>query len=207
MLLLCKGLLLGFSIAAPVGPIGVLCIRRTLSSGVKCGFVSGLGAAMADAVYGLAAALGLFAVASFLFEYQAVFRLLGGIYLFHLGWKTFFSPPVAAHQSAVLEQRKELWSSYASAFVLTIINPMTMMSFVAAFAGLGIRESAVFSEAALLVGGIFGGSLLWWALLSAAVSLLRGKFTSGAMLIVNRFSGLVIALFGVYALSEFCRAF
>lgn len=203
MLLLCKGLLLGFSIAAPVGPIGVLCIRRTLAFGAKCGFVSGLGAATADAIYGVTAALGVVAAASFFFEYQAGLQLIGGIYLLYLGWKTFCSPPVASDQVAALEQKKELWSSYASTFALTIINPMTIMSFAAVFAGLGMREGAAFSEAVPLVLGVFSGSLLWWAVLSAAVSFLRDKVDVKGMRQVNRLSGSIIILFGLYAVLHF----
>ena len=201
MLLLLQGILLGFSIAAPVGPIGLLCIRRTLEFGVGRGFVSGLGAATADAMYGMTAACGFSAAAVILLEYQGALRLLGGAYLIYLGLSTLRKAPAA--KTALEIKREKLFSCYASTFMLTITNPMTIMSFAAVFAGIGIAGGDGTLNAAVLVGGIFLGSLIWWAILSAGVGMVREKFDAGKMRMINFISGLLLTTFGVYALWEF----
>ena len=193
-----KGLLLGFSIAAPVGPIGVLCIRRTLAEGRASGFVSGLGAATADAFYGGIAGFGLAFISSFLIGQQFWFKLIGGGFLLYLGVKTFLSKPADRAAAAV---GTGLVGAYASTVFLTLTNPATILSFVAVFAGLGIAGSGGdYASAATLVSGVFLGSALWWLLLSGGVSLFRDRFDSRAMQWVNRVSGAIIGAFGVIAL-------
>src|SRR6266705_458537 len=132
---LLRGVAIGFSIAAPVGPIGVLCIRRTLAQGRLCGFVTGLGAATADAVYGCIAGFGLTAVSNLLVSQQTWLRLLGGLFLCYLGGKPFFDKPV---EKSALSSGGAVTGAYASPFVLTLTNPMTILSFAAVFAGLGL---------------------------------------------------------------------
>ncbi|HVN52679.1 MAG TPA: LysE family transporter [Anaerolineaceae bacterium] len=197
-----KGLLLGFSIAAPVGPIGVLCIRRTLADGRLNGLVSGLGAATADAFYGWTAAFGLAFLTNFLVNQQSWIRLLGGAFLLYLGVRTFLSPP--ADRAAVARPGAQgLLGAYTSTFLLTLSNPATILSFVAIFAGLGVASAArgSYGAAGLLVLGVFCGSTLWWFLLSGLVSLFRARLAEGkALLWVNRLSGLVILAFGVAAI-------
>ena len=193
-----KGLLIGFSIAAPVGPIGVLCIRRTLANGRLAGLLSGLGAATADAVYGCIAAFGLTFVSNFLIQQQTWIRLIGGLFLVYLGVKTFFSKP--AGESAT-EKKNGLLGNYASTFLLTLTNPMTILSFAAIFAGLGLASTpGNYGSAGTLVLGVFLGSSCWWLLLSTIVGIFRIKFADKAMLWVNRISGLIIFGFGLYAL-------
>jgi threonine/homoserine/homoserine lactone efflux protein len=193
-----RGLIIGFSIAAPVGPIGVLCIRRTLTDGRLCGFVSGLGAALADACYGCIAAFSLTTLSSFLVGQQAWLRLLGGVFLCYLGSKTFIAKP--AEQTASVNG-SGLAGAFASTFVLTLTNPMTVLSFVAVFAGLGLGNSTGhFLEAGMLVLGVFAGSAAWWLLLSGGVGLFREKFSAQHLRWVNRVSGAVIAGFGLLAL-------
>jgi len=195
---LLRGIILGFSIAAPVGPIGVLCIRRALAQGHVAGFVSGLGAATADAVYGCVAAFGLTAVSGFLVGQQAALRIAGGAFLLYLGARTFFAAP--AEQSADT-RRGGFPGAYASTFLLTLTNPMTILSFAAVFAGLGLAGAGgEYGSAAALVAGVFFGSAVWWLLLSGGVSLFRSRFTPGALRWVNRISGLVIAGFGAAAI-------
>lgn len=197
---LLRGILLGFSIAAPVGPIGVLCIRRTLAQGRAAGFVSGLGAATADAVYGCVAAFGLTAVSGFLVGQQSALRLAGGAFLLYLGARTFFAAPAGQASDA---GGRGLPGAYASTFLLTLTNPMTILSFAAVFAGLGLVSAAGdYGSAASLVAGVFLGSAAWWLLLSGGVSLFRSRFTPGALRWVNRISGLVIAGFGAAALAS-----
>jgi threonine/homoserine/homoserine lactone efflux protein len=193
-----KGILIGFSIAAPVGPIGILCIKRTLSSGRLVGLVTGLGAATADTLYGCVAAFGLTFISNFLIQQQTWLRLIGGLFLCYLGIKTFITRPA---DSTPQSSQYGLITAYGSSFFLTLTNPMTIIAFAAIFAGLGLVEAnQAYSSAALIVLGVFLGSACWWILLSTTVSLVRTKFTTTAMVWVNRISGLIILGFGLFAL-------
>jgi threonine/homoserine/homoserine lactone efflux protein len=210
-----RGLALGLAIAAPVGPIGVLCIRRTLAEGRRAGLVSGLGAATADAIYGFIAAFGLTFVASFLISQQSWIRLLGGLFLLYLGVKTLRAPVLVGRgfdtaqtgfdtaQTPTQPTGAGLLGNYVSTLALTLTNPMTILSFAAVFAGLGVGAvSGDYASAASLVLGVFLGSALWWLALSAGVSLLRGCVTPRSLRWVNRVSGLIILGFGVAALAS-----
>lgn len=196
--LLFKGALIGFAIAAPVGPIGVLCIRRTLAHGRLSGLLSGLGAATADGCYGAVAAFGLAAVSNFLTGHQNGLRGLGGLFLLYLGLKIFRSQPA---EVASEEQRATLLGDYASTFFLTLTNPMTVFSFAAIFAGTGLGNPGNdFVTATAMVAGVVLGSALWWILLSAGVSLFRRTLTPQSMRFVNWISGALVAGFGAVAL-------
>src|SRR3712207_4749853 len=196
-----RGLVIGFSIAAPVGPIGVLCIRRTLSDGRSAGFLCGLGAACADAVYGCVAAFGLTSVSGFLVDQQLLLRLVGGVFLLYLGLRTFRERPAAGEAAINGRSYGGLAGTYASTFLLTITNPLTILSFAAIFAGLGLAGEGVgYTSAAVLVFGVFWGSALWWLLLSGGVGLFRSKLGFGALRWVNRASGTLILGFGVATL-------
>lgn len=197
MWVLLKGLILGFSIAAPVGPIGVLCIRRTLAYGRWHGLVSGLGAATADFLYGCVAAFGLTIVSDFLLDYASWIRLFGGLFLIYLGVTTLRSKP--AEQAAEAQESTSLLGAYASTLVLTLTNPVTILAFTAIFAGLGLVGSSR-GSAGILVMGVFIGSAAWWLLLSAMVSLFRHRFTARWLQWVNWLSGGVILLFGIVQL-------
>ena len=194
--LLLKGLIIGFSIAATVGPIGVLCIRRTLIEGRLSGLVSGLGAATADAIYGAIAGFGLTFISNFLVDQQTWLRLIGGLFLIYLGFKTFLRKP---KDQVPFDKRKKLIGAYGSTLFLTLTNPMTIISFVAIFAGLDLAiEGGNYLSAFILVLGVFLGSALWWLLLSCSVGLFREKFNLAALKWVNRISGVIIASFGLY---------
>jgi threonine/homoserine/homoserine lactone efflux protein len=158
MSIFARGLVLGFSIAAPVGPIGVLCIRRTMADGRAIGFVSGLGAATADAIYAAVAAFGLTIVSTALLDAQHWLRLIGGCFLCYLGIRTFLATPTMEGRG---DDGRGLLGSYASTFALTLTNPMTILSFTANFAGLGVTAAGRYSPAVLLVAGVFCGSGLW----------------------------------------------
>ncbi len=193
-----KGIIIGFSIAAPVGPIGVLCIRRTLAEGCAAGLLSGLGAATADALYGCIAGFGMTLVSSFLVNQQSWIRLIGGAFLCYLGVRTLLTKPA---QNPAEVKKKGLLTSYASTFFLTVTNPMTILSFAAIFAGLGLATATNnYSSAGILVLGVFCGSAAWWLLLSGVVGFFRERFSLKAMLWVNRLSGLIILGFGIFAL-------
>ena len=192
------GLVIGFSIAAPVGPIGVLCIRRTLAQGRLSGLISGLGAATADAVYGCVAAFGLTFVSNLLIQHQLWLRLLGGAFLCFLGIRTLVAKP---SEKPCSEKGTGLFGAYGSTFLLTLTNPLTILSFAAVFASLGLGSAyGDFGSAALLVFSVFAGSALWWLILSGSVSLARKRVTLNVMMWVNRVSGAVILAFGVFAL-------
>jgi threonine/homoserine/homoserine lactone efflux protein len=196
---LLKGLVIGFSIAAPVGPIGVLCIRRTLTGGRISGLVSGMGAATADAIYGCVAGFGLTFISSFLVRQRMWLGVVGGLFLCYLGLRTFLARP--AEQASSAGSAGSI-GAYASTFFLTLTNPMTILFFAAVFAGLGIGSSGQgnYFSAASLVLGVFTGSSLWWLALSLGVSTIRSKFNPQGLRWVNRVSGVVISGFGLFAL-------
>jgi threonine/homoserine/homoserine lactone efflux protein len=196
---LLKGLAIGFSIAAPVGPIGVLCIRRTLADGRLHGLVSGLGAATADAAYGCVAGFGLTFISNFLVSQQLWLRLIGGAFLCSLGLKTLLSKPA---EQAAPTAGTGLAGAYASTLFLTLANPLTILSFAAIFAGLGLAASSgSYASAGVLVLGVFTGSALWWLFLSSGVGLFRDRFNPRALQWVSRISGAIITGFGLFALS------
>lgn len=193
-----QSILIGISIAAPVGPIGVLCVRRTLAQGMLVGIITGLGAASADALYALVAASGLVLVAAFLVSNQLWIRLAGGAFLCYLGIRTGLSVPA---EYAAKSGRNGLVGAYSSTFFLTITNPITIIAFVGIFAGLGLAEAnRNFLSISSTVIGVFVGSMLWWLLLSGIVSHYRSRFGERGMLWVNRVSGIVILAFGIVAI-------
>jgi threonine/homoserine/homoserine lactone efflux protein len=196
-----KSLFIGFVIAAPVGPIGVLCARRTLLHGRRAGFFSGMGAATADAIYGFIAAFGLTFVSGFLVEYQSWLRLIGGALLVHMGVKAFRALPVK--KCDLPRSARHYAGMYSSTFFLTLTNPMTIFSFAAVFAGFGlagIKGSALSSG--ILVLGVFLGSALWWLFLVALFSLYGRRFHSHELVWVNRIAGSIITASGVLALGS-----
>lgn len=193
-----KGVAIGFSIAAPVGPIGILCIHRTLSDGWSTGMLSGLGAACADMVYGGIAAFGIRAVSEFLLGQQVWIRTVGGLFLIYLGIRTIFSVP---SEGEMPSSQRGLLGAFLSTFLLTLTNPMTILSFGAMFAGFGLLNEGVgYSVSALIVLGVFLGSGLWWFILSGGISLLRTRFNISLLKWVNKFSGGIITIFGIVIL-------
>ncbi|MCX5873395.1 MAG: LysE family translocator [Deltaproteobacteria bacterium] len=190
-----KGLVIGFSLAIPVGPIGLLLIRRTLTRGRISGLVSGLGAATADAIYGAIAGFGLTLLSNFLVSHSLVLRLLGGAFLCYLGGKIFFSKP---REKAARRTEDGLLGDYVSTLFLTLTNPLTILSFAAIFAAAGVV--VVQGEpylTAVLILGVFSGSCLWWVILGGIVSFFHGKLDTEGILILNKISGALIAVFGV----------
>ena len=193
--LLVRGLLLGFSIAAPVGPIGVLVIRHSMTNGRAAGLMTGLGAAVADGLYGLAGGLGITAVSTLLVHYALWLRIGGGAFLVWLGIRTIAGSPESDPREAT---RSGHTRTFLTGLVLTLSNPLTMLSFAAMFAGVG-GGGAGGASVGWLVAGVFAGSALWWLILSTAASLARSRMTPVRMRWVNRASGVIIAAFGVAA--------
>ncbi|MDR3566001.1 MAG: LysE family transporter [Negativicutes bacterium] len=198
MLLFFKAAILGFFITAPVGPVGVLCIQRTLARGMTTGFVSGLGTAAADALYCGVAAFGVTVVASFLQDNQFYLNITGGIALICLGYHIFRSQIVEAAQLATGEG---MFRAFASAFFLTLANPLTILVFAAVFAGIGVgTDDADYRVAALIICGVFIGSSAAWLALSGMVSSVRTKFCSKRLQAVNQLSGMILVGVGVLCL-------
>ena len=200
-----KGVLIGLAIAAPVGPIGLLCIQRTLNNGRVSGLVSGLGAATADAIYGFIAAFGLTLISTFLLKQRAWLAGIGGLYLCYLGvqmMRTSTAEADAGATAAGETRRLGALPAYASTLALTLTNPVTILSFLAIYAGLGLAAGAGnYSSASLLVVGVFTGSALWWLTLSGVVDRLRHRVDARAMHWVNVGAGVVVIGFGLYALT------
>jgi len=198
-----KGVIIGLSIAVPVGPIGILCIRRTLTQGRVIGFLSGLGAATADAFYGAIAGFGLTFLSNLLVGQQTGLRLIGGGLLCIIGVKTFLSKP--AEQGGSVEGNTH-WRAYVSTFILTLTNPMTILFFAAVFAGLGVGSgNDHYLSASILVLGVFMGSASWWLILIGFTGLLRGMFNFRRIQWLNRISGLIIMGFGLVAFLSLVR--
>ena len=199
LIYLYTGLLLGFSVAAPVGPIGILCINRTINKNFTSGFVSGLGAATADLLYGLIAAFGLTVISTFLIDQKFWIQLTGLVFLIYLGVKTIIKKDndIKFKQST----DKGLIKDYLSTLILTITNPVTILFFIAVFAGLGLSNSINGLDSALqLISGVFMGSCLWWLFLSGITHRLKTKISKRILKRIDLFSGIFILFFGLLIL-------
>lgn len=189
-----EGLLIGFVVAVPIGPMGVLCVSRALSGGPVYGLFSGLGVATGDAVWAGIAALGLTMISGFLLSQQVWLRLIGGIFLCYLGIKTFLTGPRVQTVSGV---PTGLGGAYGSTFFLTFSNPATILSFVAIYAGWGVESlSGHYVSATVLTAGVFVGSASWWILLSGGLLAFRKSFARSGLEWVERISGAIIAGLG-----------
>ena len=191
---LLKGIAVGIVIALPVGPVGVLCVRRSLFEGAIFGLVSGLGAAVADATFGAIAALGLTFLRDWLLAYEDWLGLAGGVFLSAFGIKAFFLYHPSKPEPVAGEA---LFGAFASTYVLTIANPITLLSFAAIFAIIGAEGPTGFTDAAVLVGGVFLGSLLWWLGLCFGIAALRNLAGEQVLLWLNRVSGAILLFSGV----------
>lgn len=193
-----EGLIIGFVIAVPVGPIGLLCMNRALSGGVAYGLFSGLGVATADAISGGIAVLGLTLVANFLVSQQVWLRPLGGLFLCYVGFRTFVAKPSGEGP----EVRSDgFLGAYASTFLLTFTNPVTILSFLAIYAGWGIESlRGNYLSAAALTLGVFTGSALWWVILGGWLLFFRARLTARGLQWAHRISGVIITGFGFVVL-------
>jgi threonine/homoserine/homoserine lactone efflux protein len=194
-----RGFVLGFTIAAAVGPISLLVIRRTLAEGRLYGLVSGLGVATADATYGAIAAFGLGALTDALVNARQVLGLVGGVFLLWLAWQTIRSTPTEA--ATVTTGRRGYAGAYLSILGLTMANPMTILSFGALFAGLGVTRGAT-GDAALVVLGVLLGSTTWWIVLTTLVGTLRARVTPAWIHRINLVSGCLIGAFAIVTIAS-----
>ena len=196
--LFARGLVIGFAIAAPVGPIGMLVIRRTLTDGRLLGLLTGLGATVADTLYGCVGAFGLTFISSFLMGYAFWTKLIGGLFLLWLGVATFRAKP--GEESGV-PSKVRFATAFLSTLALTLANPATILSFMAVFAGLGLgMKAGDYGAAGIVVAGVFMGSALWWLLLSRGIAVVRHKLKPDTLRWINYGSGAFLSAFGLYAL-------
>jgi threonine/homoserine/homoserine lactone efflux protein len=197
---LLNGLVIGVSVAAPVGPIGVLCIQKTVLHGRRAGLLSGLGAATADAVYGSIAGFGIALVSNFLVEQRTWIHFIGGLLLVLFGVRGFLTKP-SQHAPQTLDKVPNLWWDYVSTFLMTLANPMTILSFIAIFAALGVANSSnQYASATFTVVGVFLGSAFWWLALSGLAGWLRGKLNGIVLSWIGKLSSLIILGFGFFAI-------
>lgn len=210
VLLILSGLAIGIIVAAPIGPVNLICIRRTLAFGPLNGFLSGLGAALGDSVFGIVTAFGLTAIAQLIKGFYVPLQVVGGLMLIGFGVHTIFSKPKKREMDKVKGTDKgasTLVGAIVSTFALTITNPATLFGFAALFAGLGslIGEKPRFVEAAILVGGVAGGSVAWWFTVTTIVGLFHKNIDDRAMTWINRSMGAAITLFGIAVLGNLLR--
>jgi len=197
-----KGLAFGFVLAATVGPMWVLCLRRTLSAGRLAGFASGMGIAVADALYGAVAAFGLTALSTFLLAQQFWLALGGSGFLLWLGARTLLAKPTPLEARVDAPSPRGLAAGFLSTLGLTLANPPTILAFAAIFAAIGVGAQSRYGAAALVVLGVFLGSALWWVILAAAAGALRARLGPRTMRAINMVSGLTILGFACWQLAR-----
>jgi putative LysE/RhtB family amino acid efflux pump len=199
-MLFLKAMAMGLAIAAPLGPIGALCIQRTLARGFWAGLAGGLGTALADALYAALAAAGFATFAATLSRVAAPLGLVGGAFLLWLAWKGW-PRGTPATRAAEAPAARGLAATTGITFALTMANPATILTFAAIFAGLGLAQTASATAAAGVVAGVFAGSMLWWLILAGAVAALHRRLPPAFTLWVARLSSLMMAAFGLWALA------
>jgi len=195
--LLLKGIVIGFAMAVPIGPIGIICIRKTLTEGRMRGMIIGLGAATADMLYGSIAAFGLTIISDTLLSQRVWIRLAGGALLLFLGVRTFRARP---KDPKIEIQNSGRLRSYFTTIFLTLTNPLTVFAFLAVFAALGLGNGLSLFSSSVLVSGVFAGSFLWFLLLSSGATLFREKLDLVGMRWVNKIAGILIIISGVIAI-------
>jgi threonine/homoserine/homoserine lactone efflux protein len=197
---LLRGIAIGLAVAIPVGPIALLCMRRTLERGFLIGFGTGLGAAIADLFYASIAAFGISAVEKMLLEYRTALSFVGGIFLLILAARTATGKVAVGRE--VNPRTGSAVTAFASGFVLTATNPLTVLGFVAIFAGFGVGEGLTdTSRAVSLVIGVMAGSILWWLILNGIIARIRHFFAPRTLQRLNLGAGALIAAFGFYELT------
>lgn len=192
-----RGVAAGFIIAAPVGPVNVLCLQKTLAKGWRWGMLSGLGAAAADSLYGGIAGFGITLVIHFLIAQEFWFRLIGGMLLMGIGVTYYRKPAKPLDLADAPAQPSGGHTDFVAAFLLNVANPTTVLSFLAVLATLGLGKGRSLGQSTFLVACIFSGSMLWWTILASAANLFRNRVAHGGMRWMNRVAGLAIGGFGL----------
>ena len=197
---LLKGLVVGFLASVPLGPVGVLCIQRTINKGKLSGMFSGMGSATVDAFFALVAALGLTYIINFIEEQQFYIQLIGGVVLIIVGARIFYANPIKQIRRH-RRRKNKLIEDYFSVLLLTLSNPVAIFLFVAAFAGIGIVTSKDSSlKSSFIVAGVFLGAMLWWLTLTFFVDLFRKRFRLKQLWWINKIAGIIVVVFGVAAM-------
>ncbi len=202
--LLITGVIVGFFVAAPVGPVAVLCMQRTLRDGRIVGYATGFGAAVADTVFGGLAIFSVAVVEDFLLDNRSVIQFLGGFILIGLGVWTVMASRSRTQSDRVAESTFDhvtILHAFGAAFFVTIVNPITILAFVSIFAAIRVSEATdgLFSTW-VVIGGVFVGATAWWFFLASIASILRQRFTNRGIRWMNAVSGMTILSFGAYAL-------
>jgi threonine/homoserine/homoserine lactone efflux protein len=198
-----KGILMGLLVSAPLGPVGVMCIQRTINRGVKSGFVSGLGAAAADTVYAIIAVLGLGFVITFIKEEKYWIQLVGALIIILFAIKIFYTNPAVEIRNKRNKKSKPL-EEFISVFFVTLSNPGVFFAFIAFFAWFNVvgEENVGYFSALILIGGIFAGALSWWYILSAIINKFRKRIRLKNIWWLNKIMGIIVFICGVIALIE-----
>lgn len=201
LIIFIKGLIIGFSISMPVGAIGIICIKKSLHQGFQSGMIAGLGAAVADSFYGFAAGFGLTFITSFIRDHISWVKLIGGMILMYVGYRIYTAK---TEKISTKKDRTNNFRTFVSTLMLTLTNPMTVLAFLAIFAGLGLSfsDNGNYFQVSFLILGIFAGAFSWWLCLSGLVSVLRKKITDKTLVYINHISGAVIILFGIWAVTS-----
>jgi len=203
--LLLKGIMIGLLVSIPLGPIGVICIQRTINKGRLSGFFSGIGAASADTIFAAVAGFSLTFIINFIEEKQRILEVIGGIIIILLGIKTFYTNPVNQLKRHKKKKNK-LIEDFISVLLLTITNPFAIFLFVGMFAALGLAYNGENMALSLItIGGVFLGGTLWWFTLSSLVNMFRDKFRLKQLLWINKIAGAVIFILGLLALVNVAR--
>ena len=195
-----KGIIIGLLVSTPIGPMGILCVQRTLNKGKSSGFSSGMGIATADAIFALIAGLGISFIIHFLSEQQLIIKMIGGLVIAFIGLKIFIANPVKQLKKHRREG-KNLFEDFISILFMALSNPFTVFLYIAIFAGLNLHDvSTGYSSALLVVTGVFVGASISWFTISTVVNYFRPKIRLRKLMWINRIAGLTIILFGVFAI-------
>jgi threonine/homoserine/homoserine lactone efflux protein len=195
-----KGLFLGLLVSVPLGPVGVMCIQRTINRGLKSGFVSGMGAAAADTFYALIAGVGFGFIVSFINREKYWIQLIGAIVIIAISIKTFYTNPAVELRNQRNKKTKPM-EEFLSVFFITLSNPVPFFVFLASFAGFNMMdENTSYLSAILLIGGVFTGALAWWYILSLGISKFRSKIRLKNIWWLNKIMGVIIFICGLIVL-------
>ncbi len=202
-----KGIVVGLLASIPLGPIGVICIQRTINKGKVSGFLSGLGAASADTIFAAIAGFSLTFIINYIEERQIIFQAVGGAVVFLLGIKIFFTNPVK--QLRRHKRKKDnLLEDYLSVLAVTITNPLAVFLFIALFASLGVvTDNINWAKSLITTSGVFLGAAIWWYILTSLVNIYRRKFRLRQLWWINKISGAAIFTLGAVAIIGLARLF
>ncbi len=192
---LVKGIIAGIIVTAPVGPIGLLCIQRTINRGVIAGLITGIFSALGDMVFAVIAGFSISAIGNFMEVNKLIIRIVGGLIVILLGIRISLSNPVKKFRQQNL-QKKTYIGDAISGFIITLTNPVVIIVFGAVFAGLGLNETSNNNEIIFTIAGIFIGATLWWTSLTFLVNIFKHKINLRKMFWINRITGILVIVFG-----------